>query len=89
MSFYRTCMRNASVILFVIAIVVMIGGATSVLANESQLFEDGSSEFDNANWLRLTTLFSALWAGASSATLPFFGSALLYALDRRMAEAAE
>ena len=84
MSLYTKCMRNGSLILFWIAIIVALMTIAGVLGGSWDMVSSGlASPYEDhspsALWLFLTSVSS----GLSSAAWPFFGSALLWLVDKR------
>ena len=90
MSFYRACMKRASVILFWSAVVLFFASLVVSFGIYQQLFQGPSagvviSPSSGTGWEFASALLSAL----NNAVWPFAAAALLYVLEKRGPEAAE
>ena len=84
MSFHERCMRNASAILFWIAVVIFVVGLASTL-----LAGGGAVDLNNDRPVELLFVLSAVFQALSAAVWPFTGAALIWWLRNRPAGAAE
>ncbi|MGH6694951.1 hypothetical protein [Sphingopyxis sp.] len=92
MSFYTKCMRNGSVILFWMAFIVGVMGFIGVLGSSWGMVSSGvGSPYEDHSPGAILMVLTALASALSTAAWPFFGAALLWLLDMRLAnrEAAE
>ena len=92
MSFYSKCMRNASLILFWLAIFAGVGTTMSVISSVWDMVSSGVGDVYQPHGPRaFYTILSALVAGISSAIWPFIGASVLWLLEKRLPkqEAAE
>lgn len=85
MSIYDKSMRNGSLVLFWMAIIISVMTFASVLSNSWEMVSSGlASPYEDHSPSAVLLVLTALASGLSSAAWPFFGSALLWLLDRRL-----
>jgi ABC-type maltose transport system permease subunit len=73
-SFYHIFMRSASVILFVVSIIVFVGGLGGAFAMATIVIPSAGS-------MSTMTVLAAFVGVLQAAALPLFGAALLYRID--------
>ena len=83
MRFYEKAMRNASIILFWSAFALFLGSVLVNMAVYGQIFQQQPIEVAPIGsremlWQLISSVLNAL----SNALLPFFGAALLWAIER-------
>ena len=92
MSLYSKSMKNASQILFWMAILAGFGTCASVLANVWGMVSSGMADVYQPHGARaFLQILMAVLAGVSAATWPFLAAAVLWVLEKRLPiqEAAE
>ena len=90
MSFYAKCMRNGSLILFWIAVVMAFATFVSVVGGMWDMLTSGvSNPYQSHSPNAFFQLLLAFGTALSSAAWPFFGAALLWLLDSGLVKKAE
>ena len=84
MSFYTICMRNSSLILFWMAVVLFLLGLVSPFFAYEQLQAMG-----NDQPIEVNVVVTAVVQALSIAVWPFFGAGLIWSLQSKRAEAVE
>ena len=89
MTFYSKAMRNASVILFWSAFALFLGSFLVSMAVYSQLFQQQGVELSPPIGSReiVWQMISGALNAWNISLLPFFGSALLWTLERKLPSA--
>jgi hypothetical protein len=91
MSFYHSCMRHASVVLFWMAVLLFLFMTiVSLRGLWPEISQNMANIYTESQESALDAILRSLASGLSSAVLPLFGAALLWRLDKHWsAEAAE
>jgi len=83
MTFYHSCMRYASAILFWIAVLLFLFMTiVSLQGLWPEIGQDASSIYSGSQVSAVNAILRSLSAGMTSAVWPLFGAALLWRLDR-------
>lgn len=81
MSFYERMMRDASLVLFWMAVLLFVGGfAMSVLQDLPEFSPYGG------NGLSVRSVVTAIYSALSAAVWPFMGAGIIWTLQRRRGE---
>src|SRR3546814_520869 len=87
---FRSCMRNASAILFWSSIGLFIASILFTFAVSAGITTASAAEiYPSAAEGVIWALVSAVLSGLNNAIWPFFGAAILHQFERRLPEAAE